>query len=110
MIWRRSCVIAEAVTAMTGIARVAGAAQVPLVPEEALAGRGQAHARERAQVRARLAGQQGLPLPHQDLPAEEAQGGGLAGLEALPPDGGRIEQQARQRRQGYGRRLVEPEI
>ena len=38
------------------------------------------HARERPQVRARRARQQGLPLPDQDLPAEEAQGRGLAGL------------------------------
>ena len=35
---------------------------------------------QRAQVRARRARQQGLPLPDQDLPAAEAQGRGLAGL------------------------------
>ena len=35
---------------------------------------------ERPQVRARRARQQGLPLPDEDLPAAEAQGGGLAGL------------------------------
>ena len=40
-----------------------GADQVPLVPEEALAGRDQADARERSQVRARCARQQRLPLP-----------------------------------------------
>ena len=57
-----------------------GADQVPVVPEEAVAGRDQAHAGERAQVRARRAGQQGLPLPDQDLPAEEAERAGLAGL------------------------------
>ena len=36
---------------------------------------------DRAQVRARRARQQGLPLPDQHLPAQEAQGGGLAGLD-----------------------------
>ena len=35
---------------------------------------------ERAQVRARRARQQGLPLPDQDVPAAEAEGGRLAGL------------------------------
>ncbi len=45
---------------------------------------------ERAQVRAGRAGQQGLPLPDQDLPAEEAQGRGLAGLAQLPQLGTRF--------------------
>ena len=57
-----------------------GAAKVPLVPEESVAGRDQADARERPQVRARRARQQGLPLPDQDLPGQKAQRGRLAGL------------------------------
>ena len=62
-----------------------GAPEVPLVPEEAVAGGDQAHARQRAQVRARRARQQGLPVPDEDLPAAEAQGRGLARLApALP--------------------------
>src|SRR5437660_3564806 len=44
------------------------------------AGRDQADARERPQVRARCARQQGLPLPEQDLSPEEAQGARLARL------------------------------
>ena len=40
--------------------------------------------RVRAQVRARRARRQGLPLPDQDLPAEEAQRGRLVGLGRAP--------------------------
>jgi len=39
--------------------------QLPLVPEEGMAGRDQADARDGSQVRARCARQQGLPLPEQ---------------------------------------------
>src|SRR5262249_12255444 len=56
-----------------------------VVPEEGLAERDQAHDHQRAQVRARRAGQQGLPVPHQALSAPQAQGGGLAGLAAEGP-------------------------
>src|SRR5262249_35249580 len=57
-----------------------GAAGLHVVLEEAMAGGDQADARERAQVRARRAREQGLSVPHQALPATQAQGERLAGL------------------------------
>src|SRR5207249_4138206 len=62
-----------------------GASPLPLVREEALAGGDQAHAGQRPQVRARRPGQQGFSLPDQDVPAAQAEGGGLVGLARPPP-------------------------
>jgi hypothetical protein len=57
-----------------------GAAELPVVPEEGVADRDQEDDLLRPQVRARRPRQQGLPVPDQDLPAQEAQGEGLARL------------------------------